>query len=180
VSDRAPRTIRIKWVRSGIGFSCRQKAVVRSLGLRCLNQVVERPDTPQIRGLVAKVSHLVTVVGESPVLAWASVPEYTIRAVGVAPPQESVAAAAASGTEPAVLVESTAPEAAGEAAPPTTEPEEVVETPAPPKAAEAEKPGGRAAPAKKPKAAKAVVKPTKKTGKAAPSKASKTSKAKKK
>ena len=78
MSDKAQRTIRIKWVRSGIGFTYHQKRIVRSLGLRKLNQEVERPDTPQIRGLVAKVPHLVRIVEAAPKPAWTSVPEYTI------------------------------------------------------------------------------------------------------
>lgn len=54
--------IRVKLVRSVIGSSSRQRAVVAGLGLRRLNQVVERKDTQEIRGMVAKVSHLVRVV----------------------------------------------------------------------------------------------------------------------
>jgi large subunit ribosomal protein L30 len=80
VSDKAQRTIRIKWVRSGIGFTYHQKRIVRSLGLKKLNQEVERPDTPQIRGLVAKVPHLVKIVEAASKAAWTSVPEYTIYA----------------------------------------------------------------------------------------------------
>ena len=78
MSDKAQRTIRIKWVRSGIGFSYHQKHIVRSLGLKKLNQEVERPDTPQIRGLVAKVPHLVEIVEAASKAAWTLVPEYTI------------------------------------------------------------------------------------------------------
>jgi large subunit ribosomal protein L30 len=78
VTQKAHREIRIKWVRSGIGFSYRAKEVIRSLGLRRLNHVVERPDTPQVRGLLAKVPHLVEVVSEVSRPAWLSVPEYTI------------------------------------------------------------------------------------------------------
>lgn len=167
--DRAQRTIRIKWVRSAIGFPYRQGEVVRSLGLRRLNQVVERPDTPQIRGLVARVPHLVTIVEESVAPAWASVPEYTVRPPEVAPHPEAVAAVEAPGTEPAVPAESTAPEAATEPVPPAVEPEK-----------KAQKPSGRAAAAKKAKPAKAAEKQTKKSGKAAPGKGSKPSKAGKK
>lgn len=78
-------TIRIKWVRSGIGFPRKQKEVVRSIGLQHLNQVVERPDTVHFRGLVAKVCHLVEIVGPSAAPAWAGVPEYTIVPAGAAP-----------------------------------------------------------------------------------------------
>jgi len=56
-------TIRIKYVRSSIGRSEHQKRIVRSLGLRRLNQVVERDDTPAVRGVVAKIPHLVQIVG---------------------------------------------------------------------------------------------------------------------
>ena len=71
-------TIHIKWIRSGIGFSRKQKEVVRSIGLHRLNQVVERPDTAQFRGLVAKVCHLVDVVEAPAVPVWTQVPEYKI------------------------------------------------------------------------------------------------------
>jgi large subunit ribosomal protein L30 len=72
-------TIYVKWVRSGIGFSHRQKGMIRSLGLTRLNQVVERADTPQTRGLVGALAHLVAIVGKPEQPAWASVPEYVIR-----------------------------------------------------------------------------------------------------
>jgi large subunit ribosomal protein L30 len=72
-------TIYVKWVRSGIGFSRRQKNMIRALGLRGLNQVVERPDTPQTRGLVTALAHLVEIVRPVERPAWASLPEYAIR-----------------------------------------------------------------------------------------------------
>ncbi len=56
-------TLRIKYVRSSIGRSKHQKRIVRSLGLRRLNQVVERDDTPAVRGVVAKIPHLIQIVG---------------------------------------------------------------------------------------------------------------------
>lgn len=79
MSDKAQKTVRIKWIRSTIGFTHHQKGIVRSLGLRKLNQEVERPDTPQIRGLVAKVPHLVKIVEAPKQPAWKLVPEYTIH-----------------------------------------------------------------------------------------------------
>ena len=85
MSDKAQRTVHIKWVRSGIGFTRRQKRIVRSLGLKRLNQEVERPDTPQIRGLVAKVPHLVKIVEAASKPAWTRVPEYTIYPPEAAP-----------------------------------------------------------------------------------------------
>ena len=55
-------TIKIKQVRSRIRRPKNQKLTLDALGLKKLNQVVEHEDTPQIRGMVAKVSHLVEVV----------------------------------------------------------------------------------------------------------------------
>lgn len=55
-------TIKIKQVRSRIRRPKNQKLTLDALGLKKLNQVVEHKDTPQIRGMVAKVSHLVEVV----------------------------------------------------------------------------------------------------------------------
>ncbi len=56
------KTILIEQYRSGIGFSFRQKRTLRALGLRKLNQRVERPDNPAVRGMVAKICHLVRIV----------------------------------------------------------------------------------------------------------------------
>ncbi|HEC22666.1 MAG TPA: 50S ribosomal protein L30 [Chloroflexi bacterium] len=58
---KQPKMLRIKLVKSPIGYSQRQKDTVRSLGLRKLNQVVEKPDSPVLRGMLNKVSHLVSV-----------------------------------------------------------------------------------------------------------------------
>jgi large subunit ribosomal protein L30 len=54
--------LRIKMIGSLIGCPEDQRATVRGLGLRRLNQVVEREDTPMVRGMVRKVPHLVAVV----------------------------------------------------------------------------------------------------------------------
>jgi large subunit ribosomal protein L30 len=54
--------VKIKLVKSPIGYSQRQKDTVRSLGLRRMNQVVERPDTESTRGMIFAVKHLVQVV----------------------------------------------------------------------------------------------------------------------
>ncbi len=72
------KPLRIQWVRSAIGFPFRQGRVVRGLGLRRLQQVVERVDTPQIRGMIAAVGHLVKIVPPSPADPLAAVPEYII------------------------------------------------------------------------------------------------------
>ncbi|MGO9272885.1 MAG: 50S ribosomal protein L30 [Terriglobia bacterium] len=75
----------MKWVRSGIGFTKHQKEMIRNLGLHRLHEVVERADTPSVRGLVAKVPHFVEIVGEKPAPAWANIPEYKISPPPVAP-----------------------------------------------------------------------------------------------
>jgi large subunit ribosomal protein L30 len=54
-------TLKIKWVRSFIACPRDMRATIRGLGFRRMNQVVERPDTPAIRGMILKVRHLVTV-----------------------------------------------------------------------------------------------------------------------
>ncbi len=53
--------LRIKWVKSAIGYPEDQKATIRALGLRKLQQIVEHDDQPVIRGMVRKVYHLVQV-----------------------------------------------------------------------------------------------------------------------
>ena len=58
----AKKTIRIKYVRSKICTPKKHKLVVKGLGFTRLNQVVEREDTPSIRGMIARIPHLVQVV----------------------------------------------------------------------------------------------------------------------
>jgi large subunit ribosomal protein L30 len=55
-------TIQLKWVRSAICTPVKHKRVVKGLGFTRLNQVVVRPDTAAIRGMVAKVPHLVEIL----------------------------------------------------------------------------------------------------------------------
>ena len=54
--------LHIKWVRSAICSPVKHKLVVKGLGFTRLNQVIERPDTAAIRGMVKKVPHLVEIV----------------------------------------------------------------------------------------------------------------------
>ena len=54
--------IQLKWIRSSICAPVKQKLVDKGLGFTRLNQVIERPDTAAIRGMVAKVPHLVEIV----------------------------------------------------------------------------------------------------------------------
>lgn len=56
-------TIKIKQVRSAINRPARQKATIKALGFTKLNQTIEKEATPQIMGMVKKVSHLIEVVG---------------------------------------------------------------------------------------------------------------------
>jgi large subunit ribosomal protein L30 len=55
-------TIRIQYYRSSISTPKTHKQIVKSVGLTKLNQVVERPDTPAMRGFVAKVPHLLRII----------------------------------------------------------------------------------------------------------------------
>ena len=56
------KTIKIRQVRSGIGFDKTQKATLRALGLVKIGRVREFPDNPAIRGMAAKISHLVVIL----------------------------------------------------------------------------------------------------------------------
>ena len=53
--------VAITWRKSAIGYNRRQKDTIRKLGLRRLNQTVEHDDSPALRGMIAKVGHLVDV-----------------------------------------------------------------------------------------------------------------------
>jgi large subunit ribosomal protein L30 len=57
-------TIKIRLVRSPICAPEKHKIIVRSLGLKKLNRVVEKPDTPAFRGMVKKIPHLLALVEE--------------------------------------------------------------------------------------------------------------------
>jgi large subunit ribosomal protein L30 len=54
-------TLRITQVRSAIGAKPKQRGTLRALGLHRINHTVEHPDRPEIRGMVARVPHLVRV-----------------------------------------------------------------------------------------------------------------------
>jgi large subunit ribosomal protein L30 len=58
----AAGTVKIKMIGSVIGCPEKQRETVRGLGLRKLHQVVERADTPAVRGMVKKIPHLVAIV----------------------------------------------------------------------------------------------------------------------
>jgi large subunit ribosomal protein L30 len=64
VSDMSgeEKKIKIQWYRSSIGCPKKHKAMVKSLGFLRLQQVVERLDNPCVRGVVAKIPHLLRIV----------------------------------------------------------------------------------------------------------------------
>ena len=55
--------IRIKWRKSDIGYAGDQKRTLKALGFHRLNEVVEKEDTPVIRGMIAKVNHMLEIEG---------------------------------------------------------------------------------------------------------------------
>lgn len=55
-------TIKLQYYRSMIGYSKKQKDIVKSLGITKLNQIVERPDNASTRGIAAKVPHLIRII----------------------------------------------------------------------------------------------------------------------
>ena len=55
------KRVRVTQVRSQIGFGRRQRATLRGLGIRRMHQTVELEDTPQVRGMIRKVVHLLRV-----------------------------------------------------------------------------------------------------------------------
>jgi large subunit ribosomal protein L30 len=61
-ASKAGGKLHLKWVRSAIQAPVKHKLVIKGLGFTRLNQVIERPDDAAIRGMVAKVPHLVEIV----------------------------------------------------------------------------------------------------------------------
>ncbi len=59
------KVVRITLVKSPIGYTQKHKATVRALGLRRMHQTVEHVDSPTLRGMLAKVAHLVEVAEEA-------------------------------------------------------------------------------------------------------------------
>lgn len=55
-------SIKIQYYKSMIGYSKKQKAIIKSLGITKMNQIVTRPDNPSMRGIVEKVPHLLRIV----------------------------------------------------------------------------------------------------------------------
>lgn len=60
-SSAPPKRLRVTYVKSAIGYSKKQKATVAALGFTKLKQTRVLDDTPAVRGMIAKVKHLVRV-----------------------------------------------------------------------------------------------------------------------
>jgi large subunit ribosomal protein L30 len=60
-SKKKEKLIRVTLVKSPIGYNLSQKRTVKALGLRKMNQTVEHKDSPTLRGMLNKVSHLIQV-----------------------------------------------------------------------------------------------------------------------
>jgi len=61
MAKKTAGTLKIKWVRSFIGCPRSMRQTIRGLGFRRMNEIVEQPDTPAIRGMIARVHHLVEI-----------------------------------------------------------------------------------------------------------------------
>lgn len=61
MTANAPKTLSVTLIKSPIGYSKRQKATVKALGLNRMNQTVEHMDTPAVRGMLTKITHLLRV-----------------------------------------------------------------------------------------------------------------------
>lgn len=55
------KTVRVTWVRSSIGYAKDQKATIKAIGFHRLNETLELPDSPQLRGQIFKVKHMLKV-----------------------------------------------------------------------------------------------------------------------
>jgi large subunit ribosomal protein L30 len=60
-AKHSTKQLRVTYVKSAIGYNVKQKQTIEALGLRRLQQVITHPDTPAVRGMINKVSHLVQV-----------------------------------------------------------------------------------------------------------------------
>lgn len=65
MAKKQSNTLRIKLVKSGIGYTERTKRTLKALGFHNLNQVVEHEDNEALRGMLTKVSHLVEILSDT-------------------------------------------------------------------------------------------------------------------
>ncbi len=61
VDEAKGKMIKITWIRSSIGYPGNQKATIKALGLHRLHETVERADSPQLRGQIFKVKHMLKI-----------------------------------------------------------------------------------------------------------------------
>jgi len=61
-SEGGAKTIRVRQIRSGIGCPIEMRETLKALGLGKMNRIAERVDTKEVRGMIAKIPHLVEVV----------------------------------------------------------------------------------------------------------------------
>jgi large subunit ribosomal protein L30 len=119
--DKVRQTIWIRQIRSGIGCPRKHKVLLRCLGLTRMHKLAERPDTPQIRGMVAKVQHLVEVVKLSDLPMRSLTPAFTLHPPEVVP-VEAVTAAGTRTEEKQVSVGGKLTDAPARAAKPSVKP----------------------------------------------------------
>jgi large subunit ribosomal protein L30 len=62
MAKSSDKKIRVRQIRSGISTTRQTRETLKALGLRRIHQVVERDDTPETRGMIAKIAYLVEVV----------------------------------------------------------------------------------------------------------------------
>jgi large subunit ribosomal protein L30 len=65
MAKKQSNILRVKLVKSGIGYSVRTKRTLKALGFRNLNQVVEHEDNEALRGMLTKVSHLIEILPDT-------------------------------------------------------------------------------------------------------------------
>lgn len=65
MAKKKSNTLRVKLVKSGIGYSVRTKRTLKALGFHNLNQVVEHEDNDAVRGMLTKVSHLIEILPDT-------------------------------------------------------------------------------------------------------------------
>jgi large subunit ribosomal protein L30 len=63
--SKSAGVLRVRQVKSGIGYDRKQRATLKALGLGKMGRVRELPDNPQVRGMVAAIPHLVVVEGKT-------------------------------------------------------------------------------------------------------------------
>ncbi|MBV9494626.1 MAG: 50S ribosomal protein L30 [Acidobacteria bacterium] len=61
-NESGAKTLRVRQIRSGIGCPVAMRETLKALGLGKMNRVAERADTKEVRGMIAKIPHLVEVV----------------------------------------------------------------------------------------------------------------------